>query len=340
MNDPKATSVASSQIKNQKNKALTIFLLLLGAFSFGTGYCDQQETEKENKILRAKTLYGQYKLATAELTEAAATGDPESQFFLAEELRQTSRYMTTEAVEWYERAADQGDMYAMYRLATAAADICHYLGNCPEKIKGPEAQRANFIKYAKVKAKQGDSTAMLILYYITGLLSWLEKSAAAGNPEAPWLLANRYQEGHGLLWPAHRKKKATSLLHQSAQGGHAKGMLEYAGLMIEKGNSKEATYWLLKGVEISYAHAIGTYAKELQDPTVFEVEKNPVKAYALFSLLLVLDGGGRLDEYARYDMTKLEKTLTPAQIREALILSTEWKKNHKPVSFYRTKLGL
>lgn len=51
-------------------------------------------------INQAKVLYNQRKPATLQLREAAGLGDPEAQFYLAEELRRPFFAMTQEASMW------------------------------------------------------------------------------------------------------------------------------------------------------------------------------------------------------------------------------------------------
>lgn len=93
-----------------------------------------QQIAKENSI----TLYNQYKTAEPELRIAAEAGDREAQYYLAEDLRRTSRYMTAEAYNWYTAAAEQGDLYAMRRLRSMEDDLCIAMGNCPKGKKSAE----------------------------------------------------------------------------------------------------------------------------------------------------------------------------------------------------------
>lgn len=292
------------------------------------------------KIKTAKKLYDQYKHPIAELRLAAETGDAESQFYLAEELRGPSGIMTPEAMHWYEKAAIQGDLYAMFRLATSDSEICTILQNCPSSTIPPRGWKAKLIELASLKSAGGDSQAMSIMYNATGKLEWLEQSAAAGNPEAQWLLANHYFDGQGFFWPGRRMKEVERLLKLSADGGHPKGMMDYSGWLANKGRIEEGVDYLLKAVDMSYALAVESYAYSLMTDTSYNLEKDVVKSYGLFSLLLELDGGGTSKNDAAFGMRKLGQVMTSSEIKDALIYAEGWRRTHRPLTFYPTKLGL
>ncbi len=69
---------------------------------------------------------------------AAEAGDREAQYYLAEDLRRTNRYMTEEAYSWYTTAAEQGNLYAMRQLSPIKSDLCIAMENC---LKALRAQR-------------------------------------------------------------------------------------------------------------------------------------------------------------------------------------------------------
>lgn len=90
------------------------------------------------------------------LREAAEAGDREAQYYLGEALRLSKRYMTAEAQKWYEAAAEQGDVYAMLRLASGS-DLCRTLATCTQDADYWQ-QRA--YETALKRAEQGDASAM------------------------------------------------------------------------------------------------------------------------------------------------------------------------------------
>jgi hypothetical protein len=65
----------------------------------------QQQVAKPQGI----KLFNQHKKAERELRIVAETGGTEAQFYLAEELRQQTITLNSEALQWYEAAATQGD---------------------------------------------------------------------------------------------------------------------------------------------------------------------------------------------------------------------------------------
>lgn len=96
----------------------------------------------------------------------------------------------------------------------------------------------------------------------------------------------------------------------------------------------------MKAVEMSYARAVASYAYVLTVENDYGFSKDLKKSYAMYSVLLELNGGGMLYETSQAQMRDLEQHLTPAEIAEALAFAEQWKKTHPPLSFYPTKLGL
>ncbi|UUD64789.1 hypothetical protein D16iCDA_03570 [Pseudomonas seleniipraecipitans] len=127
--------------------------------------------------------------------------------------------MTNDAQKWYIAAAEQGDYYAMFRLATAGSDLCKAMGNCPKGTKEPGEWLKKLWATAEPLANDGDAEAMMIMYNAKADLEWLEKSADAGYAPAQWLLANRYLEGKGSFFPPwNRSEKVEELPKSSAEG--------------------------------------------------------------------------------------------------------------------------
>ena len=156
---------------------------------------------------RGIALFNQYKVAEQELRIAAEEGDNEAQYYLGEELRQTNRFITSEAYKWYEAAAKQGHYYAMIRLGRSGDDFCAALGNCPKRRKTPAEWLQHASDLAKPMAELGDSEAMYVMYHITGDMDWLERAAEAGHSIAQYWMAVFTREGHGFFWlPWERSK--------------------------------------------------------------------------------------------------------------------------------------
>lgn len=82
----------------------------------------EQQVAKERGI----ALFNQYRVSGQELRVAAEAGDAEAQFYLGEELRQVSRFITPQSQHWLEASANQGYTYAMIRLVSMGSEwlIC------------------------------------------------------------------------------------------------------------------------------------------------------------------------------------------------------------------------
>jgi TPR repeat protein len=296
-----------------------------------------QQSAKEKGI----TLYNQYKSSEPELRIAAEAGDAEAQFYLAEELRQKSQYITPEATKWYEAASAQGNLYAMLRLARSQGDLCATMNNCSPGKKTPAEWLKQARELAASKASKGDAEAAYVMYLATAELEWLEKSAESGYALGQWLLATRYKEGDGsFLLPWKRAEAVERWAKESAAGGNPKGMMEYAAILFEKGDSEGFRHWNEQAALVGYATTVYGYGSDLaHEPDTYGFPYDVVKGYALIYLLKELDGGGGMDANVNDKLPKIAKKMTPEQIDEAKKFAKEWKNTHPPLSFYPDKLG-
>ncbi len=169
-------------------------------------------------------LFSQRKPATLQLENAAKAGDAESQFYLAEELRNKARSITPEAAFWYEKAALKGDIYSLYRLATMDNDLCMLMENCPISGKKHLWWREVLQHVLEARIQNGDGEAMQMMYMLSTDFQWLKKSAAAGYAEAQCWLADKYLDGKGFFWPGQRNAESMRLLKLCAEGGNPQGI--------------------------------------------------------------------------------------------------------------------
>ncbi|AZD02268.1 tetratricopeptide repeat protein [Pseudomonas chlororaphis] len=301
----------------------------------------QLSAEQQIAKDRGRILYNQYKVAKPELTIAAKAGDRESQYYLAEELRKENQYITTEAHQWYVASAEQGDYYAMFRLATAQSDLCSVMKNCPSGTRTSEDWLKLLWQTVEPLVQNGDGEAMAVMYSTKADLEWLKKSASTGYAPAQRLLANRYKEGKGFfVFPWTRSQATENLLKQAAEGGSPKAMMEYFGLLRAKNDLAEARYWLERAAETGYESGVYAYGYFLAvEPDALGFKANIVKGYALISLLKELDGGGGVLKFVDLVLPEIESRMTVLQITEAEKFSSEWKKTHPPLSFFPPKLG-
>jgi TPR repeat protein len=321
------------------NSFITTILICLAFISQNAAALTDEQLSAKTKGI---TLYNQYKPAESELRIAAEAGDGEAQFYLAEELRQKSQYITPEAKKWLELASSTGNFYAMLRLARSDDDLCKTLNNCPPGQKTPAEWLSTVKEDATQKANNGDAEAAYIMYLASGQLDWLEKSAESGFAEGQWLLATRYKEGKGsFILPWKRSEAVERWAQASAKGGNPKGMMEYAAILYENGDVNGFRHWNEQAASISFATTVYGYGSDLaHEPDTYGYPYDVVKGYALVSLLKELNGGGGLDTSVADKLPKIAEKMTATQIEQAKKYAIEWKASHPPLSFYPEKLGL
>lgn len=327
-------------MNNALMRICKLFFLLLSVASGALQAASlsiEQQAAKEKGI----ALYNQYKDGYKYLRIAAEAGDREGQYYLGESLRQVG-FVTEESYKWLAAAANQGDLYAMVRLAYHGGNLCSLANECPEYAKTSSDWIVMFEKEAKARAAKGDTEAMYALYLGISDFDWLEKSAEAGYPQAQYLLAMRYKEGEGLLqWPWTKAQRIEELIKKSAEGGSVDGMNEYMIIFQERGELEKARYWLVKMAEAGDARAIGEYAADLAHTpdNRFGFPLDLVKGYGLMSLLLELDGGGSSKRFAEDVLPDIAAKMTSEQIEEAKVFADQWRSSHPPLSYFPPKLG-
>lgn len=321
-----------------KKKILGLLVSLLLAGSLLAAELTPEQLEAKEKGI---ALYNQYKDGVEYLRVAAEAGDRESQYYLGQSLRQAG-FVTEDSYKWFAAAANQGDLYAMIRLAYDGQNFCSIAKNCPDYAKTSTEWIELFKKEAKARAAKGDAEAMYALYLGISDFDWLEKSAEAGYPQAQYLLAMRYKEGEGpFQWPWTKRQRIEELIKKSAEGGSVDGMNEYMIVFQERGELEKARYWLVNMAEAGDARAIGEYAAGLAHTPGNRLgfPLDLVKGYGLMSLLLELDGGGSSKDFAVDVLPDIAAKMTPEQIEEAKVFAEKWKASHPPLSYFPPKLG-
>jgi uncharacterized protein len=201
-------------------------LILSAGISHASELAPKQQAAKERGI----ALHNQYRVSNSYLRIAAEAGDAEAQFFLGEELRQLSRFMTREAQQWVEAAANQGHIYAMIRLSRSGANLCAVAGNCPEGSKTPREWWQQAHDLTLPRAEQGDPEALFMMYKLTGDVQWRIKTVEAGHAQAQYLHAGFVNEGLGFYWLASSRRAEVERLYKaSAEGGYPPGMEHQSG---------------------------------------------------------------------------------------------------------------
>jgi len=319
-------------------KQIAFSLILIFSF-IGTAFAEltpEQQAARDEGL----ALYQQSDWYDSQplLLEAAQAGDQKAQYFLAEAIRLSNRYMTAESRKWYEAAAEQGDLFAMLRLSSSS-DLCHEMGTC-----GPHSTnwRSTALALAHERAAQGDVEAMQALFNAGQGLEWLEKAAEGGYAPAQELLASFYAEGEGwFLLPGRRQAAIEKWYKASAEGGFPLGMMSYANFLYENnGSQKEMAYWVKKAAEGGYIGAVSTYAAGLADVSgTLNYPKDIIAGYGLTYLVSRLEGGGYAPEAARRRLPLIAQEMTPEQIEEAKVFAAEWEDTHPPLSFFVPVFG-
>ena len=299
--------------------------------------------EPAHEVSPGIILYNQFKFDAAFpiLEKEAQSGNIESQYYLGEALRKRNRHMTPEAQQWYEKAANNGSIYAMIQLGRKNSDLCKIMDNCPTSSKTPAQWLAYARDLALVKANSGDAESLFLMYEITLNDEWLEKSANAGYPLAQYWMAVSERQGKGFFFiPGKRDKSVRNWLKLSSEGGSSKAMNAYLEILYEDGNMESVRHWLEVAAETGVQEAVsnyGAYISHTPDKVGYPLDL--VKGYALFTLLKELDGNGGVREYAEQKIEKIAEKMTPGQIEKSKSVAEEWKKTHPPLSFFPEKLG-
>lgn len=314
------------------NKAFIFFLTL---FCITTQACSDQDA-----LQKGVMIYNQNDWINSQpyLRSAAEEGNSEAQYFLAEALRLSNRYMTEESQKWYTAAAAQNDLFAMIRLSDSD-DLCGLLQKSCKKNQTYWKNRALIL--AQEQASNGNNLAMHALYYLTGDRGWLKKAADAGNEEAGYFLAElmlsdtRDQKtGRSTLQP-----EAEKYLKKSAAGNNPKAMILISSIMNERGDYSASKKWLEKCLLSSHYSCLLRFEnihKRLTD-TYKNLDYQPNKTIAYGILLFRRDALGKAKTSSIFDT--FEDELTAEQKAEGEKFFHEWKKTHPPLSYHIPKLG-
>lgn len=285
-------------------------------------------------------LYNQNDWINAQppLRSSAEAGNSEAQYYLAEALRLSNRYMTEESQKWYEAAAEQGDLYAMIRLGSND-DLC---GSFQKKCKKDRKYWTKEVRnQAKERANSGDKDAMEVMYYLSGDRDWLRKASDLGNSDASHLIAK-------LLLSDTRKEdsgektltsEAEKYLRKSAEEGNPKAMSLLSSMLNRRGDYSESKKWLEACLLTSHNNCVSALEnihRQLTE-TYKNLDYQPSKTIAYGILLFRRDALGKAK--TTWILDTFEDELTAEQKAEGEKFFHEWKKTHPPLSFHVPKLG-
>ena len=291
------------------------------------------------------------------LEQSAEAGDVESMYYLGEATRLLSRGLTTEAMEWYLKAAEQGDPYAMLRLFQGGACIAG--DRCPE---GSDDWREAALDITLPKAEAGDPEAMLAMYYIyanldasrltsvynflgipTRASKWLKRAAEAGLPEAQTRWGRHIMNGRGWYFTKSRRLDAAERwFSRAAKQGYVPAMEQMERVNREQQDFKASWQWMVQASDNgSYSNRFGLgwcYLDPSYPPDQRCInEEDPIKGWAiLYALSHELDG----DNAPSSLMSRNQDKLDEAERQEAEALAeSEWIGRQPPISKFPRRFG-
>ncbi len=273
------------------------------------------------------------------LKPVADAGDMETQYYLAEIIRQGKMMMTEEVYKLYESAAKQGSVDAMIRLADTKDDLCVVTSSCPVGELSPDEWAQEARKVAGAKAQSGDNEAMRQLFSLTGEIKFLIQGAEAGNGEAQYKLSSLYDEGLGFfIFPGSREKEAEKWLARSAESGYPRAMNDYGHLLVGRGDKKNGGEWIEKAAKTGYMGALSSYlVYTAHMPNKVDYPLDYVKAYGLALLFRDSEPETFNLSFGKKMLARISPRMNQQQIIDAQYFAEQWKRNYPPLSEFRPK---
>ncbi|GAA0578707.1 tetratricopeptide repeat protein [Halomonas salifodinae] len=320
-------------------KALAFAALLLGPASAWALEPETQAAKDEGLRLYNAHLRSQ---APPYLEVAAEAGDVDAMYYLGEIHRLRHMGMTREALEWYRRAAEHGEPYAMLRLHQGGA--CRLGDVCP---KGGDDWRQAALEATLPQAEAGDTEAMYTLFSIYSTLEereqsyhWLETAAEAGNPEAQYRLGARIHNDYGD-YPdeAQRQEAAEAWLRRAAEQGHAPAMNRLSALLSQRERHEEAWEWRIGASEGGHQGSrinLGwCYLNPEERGDICVEGQDVVKGWAILHAVSEETDS----RTAKNVMDRSHDLLTDEQREQAEVLAEEWLAKEPPLSQFPPRFG-
>ena len=203
------------------------------------------------------------------------------------------------------------------------------------------------MEVAKKKAEQGDTDALFRLSTFTldtsDSLHYMEMAAENGNAKAMRTLALSIKDGDGwYLIPGSRKRAVREWMEKSAEAGNPMAMTDLARDYFYE-DKKKSEEWFNRAIDKGFSGAMSMLSTAYcgcYDVGGLKFETNHKKAYMLAYSVKTVFGEGGLDRDTVDDvLLKLDKKMTPAEIKEAKREATEWLKTHQ-VRNYTVEFGM
>ncbi len=275
------------------------------------------------------------------IKKAADLGNTKAMCLWAEMNKPSMFVHTEESVKYYKKAKKGGDLCGYAALLTS--------NDVEEAIQGstPKNVEDEFLEVAKKKAEQGDTDALFRLSTFTldtsDSLHYMEMAAEKGNAKAMRTLALSIKDGDGwYLIPGSRKRAVREWMEKSAEAGNPLAMLDLADMYYAEDRNK-SIMWFNKAVDKGFSRALNfmavSYSGCYEEPAYkFNVDLRRSYFYAFAIKQSFGDGG--IDRMAVDALLpKLEKKMTPAEIKEAKQDALEWLKTHQ-VRDYTVEFGM
>jgi TPR repeat protein len=324
-------------------RSLIIWSVIFSQSVSTAAFASTPDSQNNRNKISGIILYNQLKIDAAipQLEKDAKAGDIDSQYYLGEALRKRNRYMTSEAQQWYEKAANNGSIFAMIQLGRQNNDLCKKMNNCPPSEKSSAEWLSQAKDQAMKGASKGDPESLYLMYEITFDRTWLEKSASSGYALAQYWMAVGDRQGEGFFLLAGKREASVSRwLKAASEGGNPKAMMDYIEILYKNNDLEGVRHWLQVAAETGDQKAISSYGSYLAHaPDQVGYPLDLVKGYALISLLKELDGGGAIQDFVQDTLEEIGAKMTSEQIESSKAVAKKWKDSHPPLSFFPEKLG-
>ncbi|WP_431025503.1 tetratricopeptide repeat protein [Halomonas sp. H5] len=277
------------------------------------------------------------------LRQAAEAGDVEAMYYMGEaERRQQMMGLTRAAMEWYLKAAAEGDAYSMLQLFRGGA--CTAGDRCPE---GFEDWHHAALAITQPQAEAGDPDAMLAMYHIQRMFEasrrageWLERAAEAGQPEAQTLLGRQILSGRGwYLTNGRRVSAAEEWFRRAAEQGYVPAMNELASVLANLERYEDAWYWYVQASDNGHINGrqwLGNCYMEPERDSICQVDQDLVKGWTIYYAIdQEVDGTS-----SRRSLQLRRELISDAERREAEELAgAEWIGREPPLSRFPPRFG-
>ncbi|UYG07066.1 tetratricopeptide repeat protein [Halomonas sp. M4R1S46] len=261
------------------------------------------------------------------LEPAAEAGDVEAMYYLGEVHRLRHMGLTEEAMDWYLKAAERGDPYAMLRLFQGGACIAG--DECAEDAEG---WREKALAETLPKAEDGNTQAMYALNYVYRALDedgeardWLQQAAEEGNPAAQTRLGKYILDGQGWYFlESRRLEAAEAWFRKAAEQRYVPAMAQLSNVSVRLEEYDQAWKWMIeasRGGHVDKRLGEGWCYLEPDRDEKCRVEQDKIKGWAILTAMEQETGLRAAERVLEWN----EDELNDRQKHEAEALGSVWK---------------